>query len=73
MKSLRYLLLFVSMIITMAVQAQNGQNESLMRSSGRIYVVIAVLVIILAGLILYIIGIDRRLSRLEKENATEKA
>jgi len=39
-----------------------------MRSNGRIYVVVAVMVTILVGLVLYIIRIDRKLSRLEKEN-----
>ncbi len=73
MKRFRYFLLFASIIISMAAQAQNGANESIMRSSGRIYVVIAVLVTILAGLILYLVTIDRRLSRLEKENETGKA
>jgi hypothetical protein len=39
-----------------------------MRSDGRIYVVIAVLLTILAGLIFYLIRLDKRISRLEKEN-----
>ena len=38
-----------------------------MRTSGRIYVVIAVILTILVGLILYIIRIDRKISKLEKE------
>lgn len=39
-----------------------------MRQSGKIYVVIAVILTILAGLIFYIIRLDRKISRLEKEN-----
>jgi hypothetical protein len=39
-----------------------------MRQNGKIYVVIAVILTILAGLILYLVRIDRRLSQLEKEN-----
>jgi len=38
-----------------------------LRASGKIYVVIAVLVIILLGLILYVARLDRKISRLEKE------
>jgi hypothetical protein len=38
-----------------------------MRSNGKIYVVIAVILTILAGLILYLVRIDRRVSRLEKD------
>lgn len=39
-----------------------------MRQSGKIYVVIAVILTILAGLIFYIIRLDRKISRFEKEN-----
>ncbi len=39
-----------------------------MRSNGKIYVVIAVLVTILLGLILYVVRLDRKISRLEKES-----
>lgn len=39
-----------------------------MRQSGKIYVVIAVILTILAGLIFYIIRLDRKISRMEKEN-----
>ena len=39
----------------------------LMRSNGKIYVVVAVLLIILIGLFIYLINLDRKLSRLEKE------
>ncbi len=39
-----------------------------MRSNGRIYVVVAVVVVILIGLILYLIKLDRKITKLEKEN-----
>jgi hypothetical protein len=39
-----------------------------MRQSGKIYVVIAVILTILFGLILYIVRLDRKITRLEKEN-----
>lgn len=37
-----------------------------MRSNGKIYVVVAVLVIILAGLFTYLTRLDRKITRLEK-------
>jgi len=37
-----------------------------MRSNGKIYVVIAVILTILLGLILYIVRLDRKISKLEK-------
>lgn len=38
-----------------------------MRANGKIFVVVAVLVIILLGLILYVTRLDRKISKLEKE------
>ncbi len=39
-----------------------------MRSNGKIYVVVAVVVTILLGLVFYLINLDRKISRLEKES-----
>ncbi|GAB2956221.1 hypothetical protein GCM10027048_22700 [Hymenobacter coalescens] len=38
-----------------------------MRQDGKIYVVVAVIVVILVGLLAYLISIDRKVSRLERE------
>jgi CcmD family protein len=38
-----------------------------MRSNGKIYVVVAVCLIILIGLFLYVMSVDRKLRKLEKE------
>jgi hypothetical protein len=37
-----------------------------MRSNGKIYVVVAVILTIFAGIIFYLIRLDRKISRLEK-------
>jgi len=37
-----------------------------LRASGKIYVVVAVVIVIVAGLLLYLITLDRKVSRLEK-------
>jgi hypothetical protein len=37
-----------------------------MRSNGKIYVVIAVILTILTGLILYLVRLDRKISKLEQ-------
>jgi len=47
----------------MAQDAEQG----LMRSNGKIFVVMAVVLTILAGLFAYIISIDKKITRLEKE------
>ena len=55
---------------SMGVNAQEKPATTmaeLMRSDGRIYVVIAVMLTILAGLVLYVARLDRRISKMEKE------
>ena len=56
---------FLSLLLSVAV---NAQGKDLMRDNGRIYVVVAVMVTILLGLILYLVRLDRKMSKLEKEN-----
>jgi len=38
-----------------------------MRANGKIYVVVAVLITILLGLVLYVARLDKKITRLEKE------
>jgi len=52
---------------TVFSQTQKTEMAELMRSDGRIYVVIAVILAILAGLILYLVRLDRKIAKLEKE------
>ena len=43
------------------------EMADVMRSNGKIYVVVAAIVILFVGIIIYAISIDRKLSRIEKE------
>lgn len=43
------------------------QMADAFRSNGKIYVVVAVVVTLLAGVVTYLISLDRKISRLEKE------
>jgi hypothetical protein len=69
---MRFLTVFFFLSITSLVYAQGGregdapQMADVMRSNGKIYVVVAVLVTILIGLFIYLISVDRKLTRLEK-------
>jgi len=56
-------------IVSVAVHAQSATPEptDLMRSNGKIYVVVAIVVTILLGLFLYVINLDRKISKLEKK------
>jgi uncharacterized membrane protein len=64
-------MLLVIMILSTTIFAQQDKVEmaDTMRDNGRIYVVVAVVLTILIGLILYIVRLDKKMSRLEKENS----
>jgi len=51
---------------TLFVNAQGTTMADRMKENGKIYVVIAVMLTILAGLVLYLIRLDRKISNLEK-------
>jgi hypothetical protein len=40
--------------------------DNVMRSNGQIYVVIAVMLTILIGLLLYLVRLDKKISKMEK-------
>ena len=54
------------LIFTFLANAQDVKMDDIMKENGKIYVVIAVMLTILAGLVLYLIRIDRKISKLEK-------
>lgn len=45
----------------------NADNANIMRSNGKLYVVVAIVVTILLGLFLYVFNLDRKISKLEKK------
>ena len=61
--------LFLLLLLVVITKAQDAAKKvemaDLMRSNGRIYVVVAVMLTILIGLILYVIRLDRKISKLE--------
>ena len=54
------------LLLSLQSMAQDVEMADLMRSNGRIYVVVAVMLLILFGLILYLVRLDRKISRLER-------
>ena len=56
--------LLLSIITTANAQTE---NPDFMRSTGKIYVVIAVLCVIFIGIILFLVNLDRKITRLENE------
>ena len=68
-KLVRSLLLVVCCVSLSAVcfaQENKPEMADVMRSNGKIYVVVAVCLTILIGLFLYIVLIDKKVNRLEK-------
>jgi len=64
---MRIVLLFLMSIIALTTKAETVEMADKMRENGKIYVVVAVLLVIMLGLIIYLVSIDRKVSRLEKE------
>jgi hypothetical protein len=61
-----FMLMMISSIASIA-QAQQVEMADTMRSNGKIYTVVAVCLTILIGLFVYVFSIDRKISKLEKE------
>ena len=65
----RLWLLALAMITSTVGFAQDKpEMADLMRSNGKIYVVVAVCLTILIGLFLYVMFVDRKMSKIEKDN-----
>ena len=61
------LVLFLSAFGAMAQNPNNVEMANAFRENGKIYVVVAVVVIIFVGLFVYLISLDKKVSRLEKK------
>lgn len=63
-------MLLCSFLFSLALLAQEKNSVEMadeLRSNGKIYVVVAVLLLIFLGIILYLVRLDRKIARLEKE------
>jgi K+-transporting ATPase A subunit len=74
MKNLFKLLsiLVLSFVSNMAIAQQEVEMADTMRTNGKIYVVVAIMVILLAGILAYLVIIDRKVTRLEKTVSEKK-
>ncbi len=66
-KSLLAILFQMPILICIAQDGSPGMADAF-RSNGKIYVVVAVILTILAGIIFYLVRLDRKISRLEKKS-----
>ena len=61
------LLTIFLILITATVASAETEMADTMRSNGKIYVVVAVLATIFAGIFAYLVYLDRKISKIEKE------
>ena len=61
------LLLLAGTALAQATAADQPEMADALRANGKIYVVVLVIVIIISGLLLYLVRLDRKVSRLERE------
>ena len=64
------LVILIAHVCVISVHAQDAAanaNTDLMRSNGKIYVVMAVVATIVTGLFLYVYSIDKKISKLENK------
>jgi hypothetical protein len=68
MKSIKKFIAVISaLFLTLSVRAQNEvEMADTMRSEGKIYVVVGIILIVLVGLIAYLFILDRKVKKLEE-------
>ena len=72
-KIIRFVTLLMATIFSSSVFAQTTQATpaptptDFMHSNGKRYVVVLVVIVILSGLFIYLISLDRKISQLEKD------
>lgn len=68
---MKYLVSFLFILVQACFSLLSAGNEvemaSGMRSEGKIYVVVAVLCIVFTGIVLFLVRLERRVNKLEKE------
>ena len=67
-KKIVVVIFFLCISISLLAQEDNTvKMADLMRSNGRIYVVVAVMLTILLGLVLYLVRLDKKIKKLETQ------
>ena len=63
----KFLYFFLLMTIGTLANAQDAEMADVMRSNGKIYVVVGIILIVLVGLITYLFMLDRKITKLENK------
>ncbi|MBL7859857.1 MAG: CcmD family protein [Cyclobacteriaceae bacterium] len=71
-KFIRLIFQFILFSLPISAIAQPVEMADTMRSEGKIYVVVAILLVIFVGLIGYLILLDRKITQIEKKLPEKK-
>ncbi|RRB07540.1 CcmD family protein [Larkinella rosea] len=63
----KFLVLCFLLLLSFRSQAQEIEMADKLRADGKIWVVVAVFLVTFAGVVLYLIRLDTKISKLEKE------
>jgi uncharacterized membrane protein len=66
------LLILVGFFLTTRAWAQSAEMADTMRSEGKIYVLVSIILSILVGVLIYLITLDRKVSKLEDRLSEKK-
>ncbi|MDV3308357.1 MAG: CcmD family protein [Cyclobacteriaceae bacterium] len=67
---MKYMLTLVCLIASAVAQAQETvEMADKLRAEGKIYVIVVIILIVLAGLLTYLFMLDKKITKLEKEQA----
>lgn len=72
MNKLTFIVAFLSSFLITTYATAQAEMADTMRSEGKIYVVVAILLIIFVGLIGYLVMLDRKVTRIEKKLTKKK-
>lgn len=67
MKKYIFALTILQFLVSISAAAQNTGGGDFLRSIGKIYVVVAVIVAVFIGIVVFLIYLDRRLTKLEDQ------
>lgn len=63
-----YFFCLLAIALPFGVSAQDVEMADMLRQSGKIYVVVAVIAVVFAGLAIYLFSIDKKISKIEKQS-----
>ncbi|HEY0896857.1 MAG TPA: CcmD family protein [Sphingobacteriaceae bacterium] len=68
MKAVLSAILCLFLMVTGAYAQESVEMADTLRSSGKIYVVVAVIALIFLGMVLFLFSLDRRIKKIEQTN-----